>query len=75
MYVKDHFVGIRIYGFCNGFFGRDNYETKDIIASGKDWIVAVCEENIPRFASFHGYPDGKMAEYIEEWSKYGLDDD
>lgn len=36
--------GTRIYGFCNGYFGRDSYGDKIIIASGiwngKPWIVA-----------------------------------
>lgn len=32
-------VGTVIYGFCNGYFGRDDYEDKIIILEGKTWIV------------------------------------
>ena len=35
-------VGDKLYGFCNGYFGRDSYETKVIEGVGKDWIV--CRE-------------------------------
>ena len=35
-----------IYGFCNGYFGRDDYNTKLIIAEGDNWIVCeYLEEN------------------------------
>jgi len=33
-------IGEKIYGFCNGFFGRDSYNDKIIEGEGKDWIVA-----------------------------------
>ena len=32
-------VGDRIYGFCNGKFGRDSYENKRVEALGADWVV------------------------------------
>ena len=34
-------VGRRIYGYCDGYFGRDDYEDKIIILEGKTWIVCV----------------------------------
>ena len=34
-------IGRRIYGFCDGYFGRDDYEDKIIILEGKTWIVCV----------------------------------
>lgn len=63
---KDKFVGIKIYGFCNGYFGRDSYDDKIIIASGEDWIVAKSEYGRNEFASFDDVKE--MNEYIEEWS-------
>jgi hypothetical protein len=33
-------TGKTLYGFCNGYFGRDSYEDKVIEGEGKDWIVA-----------------------------------
>ena len=35
----NNFVGIKIYGYCNGYFGRDDYSDKVIILEGKRWIV------------------------------------
>ena len=32
-------IGTKIYGYCNGYFGRDDYEDKIIIAEGKKWIL------------------------------------
>jgi len=34
------FIGVTIYGFCNGYFGRDSYENKRIEAVGSDWLIA-----------------------------------
>lgn len=38
-------TGTRIYGFCNGYFGRDSHGDKQIVAagswSGDLWAVAV----------------------------------
>ncbi|MFI8671965.1 hypothetical protein ACIGIJ_19100 [Bacillus paranthracis] len=65
---KDKFVGIKIYGFCNGYFGRDDYDDKVIIASGNDWIVGVDNQGINCFASFRGEEDS-MEELIGKWSK------
>lgn len=28
-------VGTKLYGFCNGYFGRDSFEDKECIAKGK----------------------------------------
>lgn len=66
MNYKDKFVGIRIYGFCNGYFGRDSYDNKIIIASGEDWIVAQTEEGLNDFASFEKPDDMELL--IKEWS-------
>ena len=32
-------IGTKIYGYCNGYFGRDDYGAKIIIAEGKKWIL------------------------------------
>ena len=32
-------VGRKLVGFCNGYFGRDDYSDKIIIYEGKKWIV------------------------------------
>lgn len=32
-------VGMKLYGYCQGYFGRDTYGTKTIEAVGRDWLV------------------------------------
>lgn len=66
MNYKDKFVGIKIYGFCGGAFGRDSYDDKIIIASGENWIVAKNEKGQNEFASFDDIE--YMEEEIKEWS-------
>ena len=67
-------VGKIIYGFCNGYFGRDDYDTKIIVFEtdcsiccryitdekwkSKGWLTC---------ANFDS-PDEKQA-YIDSWSK------
>ena len=29
-------IGVKLHGYCNGYFGRDDYEDKIIIAEGKN---------------------------------------
>jgi hypothetical protein len=59
-------VGTRLYGYCNGYFGRDSYDEKTIVAlgevGGKLWIVAN-ENNYVAFAS------GMSMEDIQRWSE------
>lgn len=66
MNYKDKFVGIRIFGFCNGYFGRDSYSDKTIIATGQNWIVGINQEGKNEFASFDDTDN--MEELIKQWS-------
>lgn len=66
MHYKDKFVGIHIGGFCDGYFGRDDYDLKLILASGQNWIVAEGDAGRPAFASFDD-PD-QMETLILKWS-------
>jgi len=54
--------GTRITGFCNGFFGRDSYFEKLIIASGiwgtTNWCVA---EEDGRLLFAEGFSDEQAA--------------
>jgi hypothetical protein len=43
-------VGTIVYGFCNGVFGRDSFEDKEVIArgehAGQPWaVLAVTEDS------------------------------
>ena len=61
-------VGTVLYGFCNGFFGRDSYDDKRIEAIGADWVV-VRENEFPGFASFNdGWQKRDMQSLMENWS-------
>lgn len=61
-------VGTVLYGYCNGYFGRDSYGSKRIEAEGVDWIVAreLSETAKPDFAIFDN-PKEKQS-CIERWS-------
>lgn len=65
MNYKDKFVGIQIYGFCNGYFGRDSYSDKIIIASGTNWIVGKSDDGSNEFASFDN--EEEMENLIGKW--------
>ena len=46
------YIGTVLYGYCEGYFGRDSYADKRIEAFGADWIV-VRESDKPNFVSFN----------------------
>lgn len=46
-------IGEKLYGFCNGYFGRDSYEDKIVEAFGKDWVVCRTEEGEVCMATFN----------------------
>lgn len=60
--------GDKLYGFCNGYFGRDYYETKIVEAIGVDWLV-VREENsgTPIMCNFDAMDTEQIVEYLKEW--------
>lgn len=61
-------TGQILFGFCNGYFGRDSYENKRIEAIGVDWIVArEIESGEVLFATFDK-PE-EMLECVSRWSK------
>ena len=60
-------IGETLYGFCNGYFGRDSYKNKRVEAVGVDWVVCRDEEGEVHFATFHGTE--KFWLNIEKWRK------
>lgn len=63
-------VGMRFYGYCNGFFFADYYDGyKTIEAFGKDWILAREEDGYPNFANFSPYSWRDYEEDIRRWMK------
>jgi hypothetical protein len=43
-FTKYFEVGDEINGFCNGYFGRDDYNIKTVVAVTKDYILFSYEE-------------------------------
>ena len=64
-------VGKRIYGFCSGFFGRDDYDDKIIVFETDKAIccVYIDEEYAGQLAcaNFDSLEEKQI--YINSWSK------
>lgn len=62
-------AGMLIYGYCNGYFGRDSYATKRIEAIGIDWIVARGIEEKDAEPEFAQFPNTTVRNQLcGEWS-------
>lgn len=66
-------IGITLYGFCNGFFGRDDYETKVIVYETPTSICCIYESqpDVLTCANFNSQEEKQK--YINEWSKMEQD--
>lgn len=65
------YLGKIISGYCNGYFGRDDYDTKKIVFVGKRYIVTENENGIPNFVYFYDESREEAEKLIESW----LDED
>ena len=54
------YIGTVLYGYCEGYFGRDSYADKRIEAFGADWIVVREESGKPDFVSFNTNEEMRM---------------
>lgn len=68
-------IGMKLYGYCHGYFGRDSYWEKTIEGYGRDWIVARDEHSGIVIATFRNVEERDdyikhwmSDEYIKEWS-------
>ena len=64
-------VGRPLYGYCEGYFGRDSYRDKRIEAEGYDWIVVRDADGDVLFASFSSGDEKQQS--IDSWAKENLD--
>lgn len=65
MDMKDLFApGDVIYGYCNGFFGRDDYDTKTCIVVGSKYAVFKNEEEYYTIINYSNYLD---KETVDKW--------
>ena len=62
-------VGVTIYGFAGGHFGRDSYNDRVVEDIGHDWVVTRNTLGVPEF--FHGVPED-LIEYTIDNSDWGL---
>lgn len=63
-------IGTKIYGYCNGYFGRDDYSAKIIIAEGRKWIVCsylYADNDYVTCVNFD--TEEEKEECIRRWSK------
>lgn len=67
-------IGTKLYGFCNGFFGRDSYGEKTIEGIGCDWIVAREDNGVVCFGVFEDIDQGEMERCINKWNKEDTDE-
>lgn len=60
-------IGTGIYGFCDGYFGRDDYDDKMIIIEGRTWIVCrYVDRDVVTCTNFMSEESKKR--YVAEWS-------
>ena len=59
-------VGLKLHGYCDGYFGRNSYSDKRVEAFGADWIVAREENGLPVFANVE---PTRIDESVARWAK------
>lgn len=73
----NNLVGETVYGYCDGYFGRDSYTDKTIIMNGLNWVVAIPKEGSPEIAYFG--TNLEMTAWFKDHSRknqsYALDDE
>ena len=63
------FIGTKIYGYCNGYFGRDDYNDKIIILEGNKWVVcAYLDHDNDYITSVNFDSEEEKIECIKKWS-------
>ena len=61
-------IGDNIYGFCNGYFGRDDYDDKlCIMVTNKYAVFQYTDGEFEGNAVVLNYPDRLDKETVEEW--------
>jgi hypothetical protein len=58
-------IGEVFEGYCNGFFGSDNYGKKMVEGVGTDWIVARDASNTLCLATFKNRKQKDL--YVRSW--------
>lgn len=66
-------IGQVLYGYCNGYFGRDSYNNKRVEAIGYDWIVvrelSLTDDGKPDFCYIRQEDHQELIKSSEQWKK------
>lgn len=65
--ILSKYIGKTLYGFCNGYFGRDSYENKTIVYVGEKYILTENEEGVPGVAYFKDMDYMEIEKLVLEW--------
>jgi len=81
--MSNELIGVRIHGYCNGYFGRDDYNSKTLVSWGKfDSVISGGKRVYGNFS----YDDGRITyctfdtvndfkDCLTKWSQEEDDDD
>lgn len=61
------YLGDTLYGYCNGYFGRESYEDKTVVYAGDNYIVCEYSDSYPCVAIFDKESDEEIEALIDEW--------
>ena len=62
-------IGTKIFGYCEGYFGRDDYSDKIIILEGRTWIVcAYLDSDSDAVTCVNFDSEEEKNECIKKWS-------
>lgn len=65
--MLEKYIGKTLFGFCNGYFGRDSYSNKKIVYAGNNYIVAENDYGKPVVAYFEDESIEEIICLIETW--------
>ncbi len=61
-------VGDKIYGYCNGYFGRDDYDTKIcVLVNSKYAVFQYLDGELEGGATVLNNPDNLDEETVKKW--------
>ena len=57
-------IGDKIYGYCNGFFGRDSYSDKKCVFVSENYAVFEDEDGVGHVLNMNEYLN---KEFVDGW--------
>lgn len=62
------YLGKTLYGYCDGYFGRDSYKNKTIVYTGDNYLLCEDEDGHPCLAIFYTKSNNEIKELLKEWT-------